>query len=104
MSPVQRRFLALSIFALSFIFYYEARGARLLGSAAEELDGVSRYAHFWPSFAMGTFVLVLGAILLVVLRRPGQKRRWTALELLAYALGLGILLGTAYVSWLSCRM
>ena len=30
MNPLQRRVLALCIFALAFIFFYEARGTRLI--------------------------------------------------------------------------
>lgn len=104
MTPFQRRFFALSVFALSFVFFYEARGARLLrlGRVEEELANAAKSAHFWPNVTLGTFVLILGATLLLVLRRPGQKLVLPLSEVAVYALGVGILIGTAYVSWVRC--
>ena len=102
----QRCFFALSIFALSFIFFYEARGARLVGwSGGEaELADAARYSHFRQNMAIGILVLVLGALLMVLLRRFSKRSRFTAWELTAYALGVGILIGTAYVSWVKAGL
>ena len=97
MNPLQRRVLALCIFALAFIFFYEARGMRLimLGGESDISGGQSLLSHYWHQVGVGAFVLVLGVLLLAVLRRPGQKLSLTATECMAYALGIGILIGTA---------
>ena len=94
---------AVCIFAMAFIFFYEARGVRLVqfGGDADVVGGISLEAHFWHQVIVGGFVLALGAVLLAVLRRPGQTdAKWTAGECWAYALAMGILIGTAVVSWL----
>lgn len=106
MSPSQRRTFAACIFAMAFIFCYEARGTRLIlwGGGADVSGGLSRVSHFWHQVGVGAFVLAIGALLLAVLRRPGQTdSKWSAAECWAYALGLGVLIGTALVSWLRVR-
>ena len=94
--------LAICIFAMAFIFFYEARGVRLVqfGGDSDVVGGVALETHFWHQVFVGGFVLALGVVLLAVLRRPGQTdARWTAAECWAYALAMGILIGTALVSW-----
>jgi hypothetical protein len=106
MSPLQRRTFAICIFAMAFIFFYEARGTRLIffGGDADVSGGVSLVSHYWHQISVGAFVLAIGALLLAVLRRPGQSdAKWTAGECWAYALGVGILIGTALVSWLRVK-
>ena len=106
MTTYQRRFFALSVFALAFIFFYEARGVRLMawGTPEEHVTGAILQAFFRQQMWIGAFVLVLGTLLLILLRRRDQKPAVPPLELAAYALGLGILLGTAYVSWVRVSM
>ena len=106
MSPYQRRTFAICIFALAFIFFYEARGTRLLvfGGDADVSGGLSLASHYWHQISVGAFILAVGALLLAVLRRPGQTdAKWTAGECWAYALGMGVLIGTALVSWMRVR-
>jgi len=104
MTNYQRRFFALSIFAFSFIFFYEARGRRLVGGGKvdEQLLNFAGYTQYWEHVATGGLVLFLGTILMVLLHRPNQRNQLARCELLVYALALGILIGTAYVSWLRC--
>lgn len=104
MTPYQRRFFALSIFALSFIFFYEARGQRLVGGGKleEEVLRVAEYPQYWQHVSIGCFVLFLGTVLIVLFHRANKQKAPTRLELAIYALGLGILIGTAVVSWFRC--
>jgi len=104
MTNYQRRFFALSIFAFSFIFFYEARGLRLVGGGKvdEQLLNVAGYTQYWEHVATGSLVLFLGAIIMVLLHRPNKSNKPAKLELAIYALAVGILMGTAYVSWLRC--
>ena len=101
MSAVQRRFFAACIFLFSFIFYFESRGERLIPIGIREtpVSGPELNAHFWQHIGIGTFILMMGIILLIVLRRPEQKLEIPRGELMAFALGIGILIGTAIVSW-----
>jgi hypothetical protein len=104
MTNYQRRFFALSIFAFSFIFFYEARGRRFVGGGKveEELLNVAGSTQYWQHVTAGGLVLFLGSMLMVLLHRPNPGNQVARLELVAYALGLGVLIGTAYVSWLWC--
>ncbi|HEY3324634.1 MAG TPA: hypothetical protein VGP72_29550 [Planctomycetota bacterium] len=113
MTPYQRRALAAAIFAFTFILFYEARGERLISH--EPIDVGTDFpverdagtappaavANFRQQIEIGVFVLALGSVLLVVLRRKGQRLDIPVGEWVAYALGLGILIGTAVVSWYS---
>jgi len=104
MTTYQRRFFALSIFAFSFIFFYEARGRRLVGGGKvqAELLHAAGSTQYWQHLATGGLVLFLGSMLMVLLHRRNQSNQLAPLELLVYVLGLGILMGTAYESWLKC--
>ncbi|MCY3023839.1 MAG: hypothetical protein NTW87_33085 [Planctomycetota bacterium] len=86
---------------MAFIFFYEARGRRLIGAGREEepAAGIMLQRQFRQQIAMGTFVLVLGAVLILALRRRHRQDPFPALELVAYALAVGLLVGTAVVSW-----
>src|ERR1051326_696286 len=101
MLPLQRRTFAICIFAFSFILFYEARGQRLLDLYNEAVPEGSAALedHFWTQVSMGAFVLVVGTFLIFVLRRKGQRLELGRGELAAYALAVGILFGTAFVSW-----
>jgi hypothetical protein len=105
MTNYQRRFFALSIFAFSFIFFYEARGTRLVGGGKveEHLLNIAGMTQYWEQVATGGFVLFMGVVLMIVLHRPNPKNKVPPLELAIYALALGLLIGTAYVSrlWIS---
>jgi hypothetical protein len=105
MTLYQRRFFALAIFAFSFIVYYEARGRRLLSpfGGEERVADAAWQAHYWQQVSIATFVLVLGGLLFVLLRRRSRTTPYPVPELIAYALGLGVLIGTAYVSWVACH-
>ncbi|MGD0092340.1 MAG: hypothetical protein ABSE73_20685 [Planctomycetota bacterium] len=104
MTPYQRRFFSLAIFAFSFIFFYEARGQRLLGGGKVEGDVLitGGYEQYWQHAAIGCFVLFLGTVLIVLFHKANKRPAPTRLELAAYALGLGVLIGTAVTSWLRC--
>jgi uncharacterized membrane protein len=101
MPPLQRRTLAICIFALSYILFYEARGQRLVEIFQEETParGEALREHYWAQTSMGAFVLVIGTFLICALRRKGQVVEIGQIELAVYALALGMLLGTAVVSW-----
>ena len=101
MSPYQRRAFAACIFALAFIFFYEARGERLIsvGDNEQQPANASLKEHYWESIGAGVFVVALGAILLFTLRRSDRIVRFSSTELCLFALGVGVLLGTAIVSW-----
>jgi len=106
MEPVQRWTLALCIFAMAFIFFYEARGERLIRWQNESAPptGALLVDHYWQQTSIGTAFLVMGTLLMVVLRRPGKKVVFSKLELTAYALGIGVLLGTAVVSYMRMHL
>jgi hypothetical protein len=98
--PYQRRVLAACIFAFTFILYYEARGKRLLDVWGEaELHGGS-LDHFWQQVAMGSIVLAMGVLLLVLLRNREKPAAFAWLEMAAYCLGFGLLIGTLAISWM----
>lgn len=101
MIPMQRRTLAACIFALAFILFYEARGHRLISfeSATSGDPRAAAEKHYWEQTGAGLFVLALGTLLIVALRRKGQALEIPRLELAVYALALGVLLGTVFVSW-----
>ena len=97
MKPFQRRCLAACIFALAFILFYEARGQRLVGFSSEPPGAALQ--GFWEQIGLGSFVVVIGAILIFKLRPSTQVVSIPGAELAVYALGLGLLIGTALVSW-----
>jgi hypothetical protein len=101
MLPIQRRTIAACVFALSFILFYEARGQRLIAYETESHSEARALAvkNYSEQTGAGLFVLVLGALLIVTLRRKGQSLQIPRWELTVYALALGLLLGTAVVSW-----
>jgi hypothetical protein len=102
MTPGQRRTLWLCVFALTFIFWYEARGAPLIQlwhSPPLPLHGPAALARFWQHFAYGCFFLLFGALLTVLIRRKNQPAAYHWLDWLALAVGLGLLAGTAWVSY-----
>ena len=100
MLPYQRRVLAACVFAFTFILYYEARGKRLLDVWNEaDLSG-GTLDHFWQQVTMGSIVLSMGLLLLVLLRNREKPVPFAWLELAAYCLGLGLLIGTLVVSWM----
>ncbi len=106
MTRYQRRALAAAVFAFTFILFFEARGRRLLTLTVtdEKLgDPVALQAYFWQQIGMGATVLALGVLLLVTLRRQGQRLEFTRGEWIAFAAGLGILIGTAVSSWFQMR-
>lgn len=103
MLPYQRRIFAICIFAFSFILFYEARGKRLLDVWGEaELNGGSM-DHFWQQVTTGSIVLAMGALLLVLLRNREKPVPFAWLELAAYCLGLGLLIGTLAISWMHVK-
>lgn len=105
MTPYQRRAFALCIFALAFIFFYEARGQRLVSwGTVETPAGTAAQAQFWQYASIGGFILAMGTVLMLTLRRPSQKNDVSRTELIVLALALGILLGTAFVSWVHIRL
>ena len=101
MNAFQRRFFAFCIFALSFIMFFEARGERLVTweQSAELPASASLQQEYWDHVGGGAFVLALGGLLIVCLRRKDVIVPYTFMELSAYALGLGVLIGTAIMSW-----
>jgi len=112
MHPFQRRAFAICIFALAFIFFYEARGQRLVKwVSSETVEAAELAAHFWQNITAGVFVLLIGGLLLFVFRVPivlpenveRPPRTIPALELAFFALAVGVLIGTAIVSWMFIR-
>lgn len=93
-------------FALTFIFWYEASGMRLVGGDTKDIAGGS-YAvqHFWGQFNYGALFLLFGTVLTVTLapRDEGRRPPYQLLDWIALAAGLGALLGTAYRSWNICQ-
>ena len=98
---MQRRTLAACIFALAFILFYEARGQRMISFERETpiASQNSALTHYWEQTTAGIFVLAIGAVLIVALRRHGQPLNIPRPELVVYGLAVGVLLGTAVVSW-----
>jgi hypothetical protein len=99
MRPMQRRTLALCVFALTFNLYYEARGSRLFNAWGESAPQRPPMELFTEQAVTGTMILALGVVLLAVLRRQGENAEFSGAELGCYCLGLGILVGTLIVSW-----
>lgn len=101
MNAFQRRFFAACIFALVFILFYEARGERLISWEHDSSPSKSAVMEeFWGHTGAGIFVLSIGSLLLFTLKRSDVKVPFTGGELAAYALALGILIGTAIISWI----
>ena len=102
MPPLQRRTLALCIFALAFILFFEARGQRFV-SGERETQASTQLARqiYWEQTSLGIFVVAMGSLLIATLRRPGHNPVYSFVELAAYAFGIGVLLGTAYSSWMA---
>ena len=98
---MQRRTLAACVFAFAFILFYEARGERLVTfeNTSQQDSGAAVEQHFWEQCTAGTFVLLLGALLIATLRRPSRPVVIPPIEIAIYAVAIGILLGTAVVSW-----
>jgi hypothetical protein len=101
MPPLQRRTLATCIFALAFILFYEARGQRFV-SGERETQASAQLAKdtYWEQTSLGIFVVVMGSLLIATLRRPGHNPVYSFVELAVYAFGIGVLMGTAYSSWI----
>jgi hypothetical protein len=102
MTAGQRRTLWLCILALTFVFWYEARGEALVWRAnapAQPLYGEAARAWFWQHCAYGVFFLVFGGLLTVVLRRKDPPAPYHWADWLALAAGLGLLAGTLYRSY-----
>lgn len=100
MRPFQRRMLAFCIFALTFNLFYEARGKRLLDIWHETGGGSPSMDVFKQHAVTGLFVLLMGGSLLFLLRRNDEKIQYSLAELVCFALGLGLLIGTLVVSWM----
>jgi hypothetical protein len=102
MKPYQRRFLAGCIFALAFILFFEARGQRLVGRWEENPPGTV-VQGYWEHIGLGAVVVAIGAILILTLPLSESRLPIPKVELGVYALGLGLLIGTAVVSWTHVR-
>jgi len=95
--------LALCVFALTFILFYEARGKRLMNLWKESASDAPSFDTFLQHALTGGIVLVLGGSLLFLLRRSDETIQYSNGEKVFLALGLGLLLGTLFVSWLHVK-
>jgi hypothetical protein len=101
MKPYQRRIMAICIFAFAFILLFEARGQRLVSWDAPNAPPSTQ--EYWEHVLAAAIIVAMGATLTVGLSRASTHEPYTRWELAAYALGIGILIGTAIVSWTSVR-
>lgn len=99
MTAGQRRILWLICFGMTYIFWYEASGHALVWQAnapAQPLTGLAAGRHFWEHLGYGTFFLVCGALLTLVLKsRDRSSAPYTWVDTVGLALGIGTLIGTA---------
>ncbi|MCW8128756.1 MAG: hypothetical protein KIS92_00090 [Planctomycetota bacterium] len=109
MTPGQRRTLWACTFAMSFIFFYEARGVPLIWreNAPRLPTSAAARAFFWEELAWGSAFLVFCAVLTTLLRKPyrepegGAPRGPNFLlgDWIGLAIALGVLAGTAWQSY-----
>lgn len=93
-------------FALTFNFWYEASGMRLLGGDPQDIvTGPYAEQHFWGQFGYGALFLLFGTVLTLTLEPREESKRppYQVLDWIALAAGLGALFGTAYRSWKFCQ-
>jgi hypothetical protein len=101
MKRYQRNTLAICIFAFAFIILYEARGERLVSWDAQ--PAAPSMQHYWEQVTAATAILGIGVLLIAGFMRVSTHVPFSHLELAAYALGIGLLIGTAVVSWSRVR-
>lgn len=103
MRPGQRRALWLCTFALAFIFFFEASGVGFVwDSNAPQAENVeAARSNFQHQMGLGTVFLMLGTAITVLLqpRDPEKREPYHPLEWAAMAVGLAVLIGTAWRSW-----
>lgn len=105
MTPGQRRVLWACVFAMTFVFWYEASGVPLVWqeNMPEPLKGAEAWQHYWDNVGYGSLFLVLGTILTFVLhRRRGEEKEaapYHAVDWVALSIGMGALVGTAWRSY-----
>ena len=103
MNPGQRRVIWACIFAMTFVFWYEASGVPLVWqeNIPEPLQGREALRNYWDNFGYGFLFLLLGAVLTFVLQHRGvdEKSRYHAIDWVALSIGLGMLAGTAWRSY-----
>lgn len=106
MTPGQRRTLWLCTFGLTYIFWYEASGAPLFWkeNAPSGLQGAAARAFFWEHLGFGAIFLVFGALLTVVLRKKEAPPRYHWVDWAGLAVGLGVLIGTAWNSYVAAHV
>ena len=100
MTSGQRRTLWACLFAMTFIFWYEASGVPLVWQAniPVKLDGEAARSHFGQQMGIGAAFLFLGAVLSIVLRAKEPREPYLLGDWVALVLALGMLAGTAYRS------
>ena len=101
MTAGQRRAFWLCIFAMTFIFWYEASGHSLVRSEniPEKLVGTAARHHFWSQISYGAMFLVMGIVLTILLRSRERHSPYQLLDWVSVTVGLGVLFGIAYRSY-----
>lgn len=95
--------LALCVFSLTFILFYEARGKRLVNLWKEGSSEAPSFDVFTQHALLGVIVMLLGGSLLFLLRRSDETIQYGKGEKTVLALGFGLLVGTLIVSWMHVR-
>jgi hypothetical protein len=98
MTPGQRRILWLICFGMAYIFFYEAGGRPLVwesNAPQTPLTGLELKQFFWTHCGYGSFFAIFGVLLTVLLKRREQPAPYTIADVIALALAVGALIGTA---------
>ena len=105
MTPGQRRFFWVCVFAMTFVFWYEAAGMPLVwrGTIVERMEPGALRAHFWQHLSYGGLFLFFGTGLTLALRKKDVPKPYHALDWAGLAAGLGILGGVLWHSWMVVR-
>ena len=98
MTPGQRRALWLVCFGMTYIFWYEASGRPLVwesNAPANPLASLELRQFFWTHIGYGSFYAIFGALLTLLVKSRSRPAPYTVADLIALALAVGALIGTA---------
>lgn len=101
MTSGQRRALWFCVFAMAFVFFYEASGTPLVRreNIAEHMPAGALREHFQNHAGWGLLFLIFGAVLTRGLRKPETEAPYMWSDWAALAAGLAVLSGTLYHSY-----